>query len=310
MTDSNDLPAPPTIDARAAERWRLHAPALSPWLHEEVGQRMQARLQWIKRQPAAWANWSPLRGGLRTHAEVAERYPEARVHLVEPGAAHAEAALAALAPRQPWWQRLRRAGGDPPAWSADGQGLQVDMVWSNMQLHAAGQPQRLMRQWCDSLVADGFLMFSCLGPDTVRELRALYQRLGWPVAGHEFTDMHDWGDMLVQAGFAEPVMDMERIVLTYDSPARLLQELRELGRNLHPGRFPALRGRGWRARLEDAIGEQLATPESDGRLALTFEVIYGHAFKAPPRMPVASDSRIALDDMRSLLRSGKKPVRP
>ena len=69
-------------------------------------------------------------------------------------------------------------------------------------------------------------MFSCLGPDTLRELRGSIRARGWPPAGHEFTDMHDWGDMLVDAGFAEPVMDMERIVLTWRTPEACLAELR------------------------------------------------------------------------------------
>ncbi|MFT4191426.1 MAG: class I SAM-dependent methyltransferase [Comamonas sp.] len=306
-------PTPPTIDAVAAERWRVGAPALSPWLHEEIGQRMQERLGWIKRQPAAWADWSPLRGGLRTHAQVAQRYPQARAVLVESAEPLARAARELLAPQRSWWRRLASGPGPALEMVPDGRGLQVDMVWANMGLHTAAQPQRLMAQWHDALVPDGFLMFSCLGPDTARELRALYQAQGWPPPGHAFTDMHDWGDMLVQAGFAEPVMDMERIVLTYDSAARLLQELREIGRNLHPARFPALRGRGWRRALEQALaGGTGADPgaPAGGRLSLTFEVIYGHAFKAAPRVPVAGTSSIGLDDMRSLLRSGKKPVRP
>ena len=61
--------------------------------------------------------------------------------------------------------------------------------------------------------------------------------------------MHDWGDMLVHAGFAEPVMDMERIVLTWADAEAALAELRTLGRNLHPARFRALRGRAWRRAL-------------------------------------------------------------
>ena len=148
-------------------------------------------------------------------------------------------------------------------------------------------------------------MISCLGPDNLREFRALYRALGWPPPAHDFTDMHDWGDMLVHAGFAEPVMDMERITLTWDSPARLLAELRELGANLHRARFAALRGRGWRARLEREIAQSLTG--ADGRVALTFEIIYGHAFKPAPRVRVSEHSAVSLEDMRSLLRADKAP---
>jgi malonyl-CoA O-methyltransferase len=155
------------------------------------------------------------------------------------------------------------------------------------------------------------VMFSCLGPDTLREWHAMYRQLGWPPAGSELTDMHDWGDMLIQAGFAEPVMDMERITLTYESPEKMLQDLRSLGRNLHPQRFPGLRGRQWRETLLAAMRKHLVLPDGSGRLALTFEIIYGHALKPVPRVPVATQTAVSLADMRSLLQqAGGGPKGP
>ena len=112
--------------------------------------------------------------------------------------------------------------------------------------------------------------------------------------------MHDWGDMLIEAGFAEPVMDMERITLTFPTAQRLLQELQELGANLHPQRFAGLRGRHWHARLLEALEEHLRRP-GEG-LGLTFEIVYGHAFKPAPRVPVAEHSAVSLQDMRAMLR--------
>ena len=109
--------------------------------------------------------------------------------------------------------------------------------------------------------------------------------------------------MLVGAGFAEPVMDMERITLTWNSPVKLLAELAELGSNLHPQRFPALRGRRWRSELENALVAGLGGV--DGRLALTFEVIYGHALKPAPRVRVSGQSAVSLQDMRTLLHADK-----
>lgn len=288
---------PPTIAPAAAARWERAAPAASPWLHEEVGRRMEDRLQWIKRSPAAWADWEPVRGGLEAHARVAARYPQARVHVVEPQPAHAAVARERLTPA--WWKRL--GGGKVDFGPVPAAG--VEMLWANMHLHQQADPQASLRRWHDALAVDGFLMFSCLGPDTLRELRALYQALGWPPPAHEFTDMHDWGDMLVATGFAEPVMDMERITLAFETPERLLAELRELGANFHPGRFPALRGRGWRARLLQALDRQLRGP--DGQLALTFEVIYGHALKPLPRARVGEETRVQVDDLRAMLRGGR-----
>lgn len=118
---------------------------------------------------------------------------------------------------------------------------------------------------------------------------------------HAFTDMHDWGDMLVGAGFAEPVMDMERIVLTFETPQRLLLELRSLGRNLHPQRFAALRARQWLGQLHKAL--------AGAPLQLTFEIIYGHAFKPAPRLDVRPQTVLSLAQMRETLHQHKKNPR-
>jgi malonyl-CoA O-methyltransferase len=284
---------PSTIDSQAARRWQ-HMPAVvSPWLHEEVARRMEGRLDWIRLQPQRWVHWGPVQGGLQAHALLAQRYPQAECMAVE--ASDVNARHAAEVMTKPWWQPSRWTGAAtrlemPPDGSAQ-------MLWANMALHMAVDPQGLMALWHRALAVDGFVMFSCLGPDTLQELRALYQSLAWPMPAHEFTDMHDWGDMLVAAGFAEPVMDMERITLTFETPQRLLQELRGLGRNLHARRFPALRGRQWHERLQQAL---VSAP-----LQLTFEVIYGHAFKPQPRLNIRPETVLSLAQMREALSQRK-----
>jgi malonyl-CoA O-methyltransferase len=293
---------PPTIDAPAAARWGRLAPVSgSPWLHEEIGRRMEDRLQWIKARPRSWADWAPLRGGVEAHVLVARRYRDAASFVIEPDAALIATTGKALA--APWWTARRWQGAQPSfdAPPVDG----VDLLWANMALHMAADPQALIALWHRLVATDGFLMFSCFGPDTVRELRVLHERFGWPPASHEFTDMHDWGDMLVGAGFAEPVMDMERIVLTWASADAALAELRTLGRNLHPARFRALRGRGWRKALCDALPDFAPAAEGAGRIALTFEIIYGHAFKPAPRVALAAESAVSLREMRSMLQRGR-----
>ena len=288
---------PPTIDPAAAPRWERATPAQSPWLHEEVARRMEERLQWIRLQPRSWAHWEPLRGGLAAQALLERRYPQASCFVTGTRPEPARAAVERIA--RPWWRRWSAPAlqhGSVPAGA-------VQMLWANMALHMSADPQALIAQWHRALAVDGFLMFSCLGPDTLRELRVLYRALGWPPPAHDFTDMHDWGDMLVHAGFAEPVMDMERLVLTWESPQRLVAELRELGSNLHPARFPALRGRSWRERLYQELARGLR--KEDGRLALTFEIVYGHAVKPAPQVRLGEQSVVSLHDMRAILHSGK-----
>lgn len=292
---------PPSLDPLAAARWQSlqRQNMASPWLHEEVAARMQERLSFIRLQPRQWVHWEPLHGGLAAHQMLIERYPKADVWLSCEHPDHGVVARQAL--KRPWWQAGRWLGppthwGVPPDESAQ-------MLWANMQLHASPQPQSLLKAWHRALAVDGFLMFSCFGPDTLRELRRVYADVGWPEPAHEFTDMHDWGDMLVQAGFAEPVMDMERVTLTYSSPDSLLADLRELGRNLHVDRFAGLRGRRWRVRLNDAL-MSLAQAHENGRLALGFEIVYGHALKPQPRIRMAKQTEVDLGQMRHMLSSG------
>jgi len=291
---------PPTLDPTAVARWQRIAPLASPWLHEEVASRMLDRLQWIRLQPQAWAHWGAVRGGLKNHKKLIEKYPKSACFITE--VQHKRLDVAAQLLANKWWQPFSwfrpaiRFEPPPPA--------SLEMLWANMTLHEAVDPQALLAEWHSALKVGGFLMFSCLGPDTAIELRDVYQQLGWPPAGHDLTDMHDWGDMLVQAGFSEPVMDMERITLTFASPVSLLQELGELGRNFHPSRFAGLRGRQWRLALENALAKHLKT-DPDGRLSLTFEVIYGHALKPQPKIKVSALSSVSVQDMRSLLGVGQ-----
>ncbi len=287
---------PPTYDRPAVERWSRVAPLSTPWLHGEVASRMLDRLQWFRHKPQVWTHWSPLLSGLAVHQALVQACGR-QVSLVESEPsrlAHARRLLG-----RPWWHwaRWREAA---PSWQEPEPNSQ-DMIWANLVLHTQAQPQAQLAHWQRLLRLDGFLMFSCLGPDTAVELRQVYERMGWPAAGAEFTDMHDWGDMLVGSGFAEPVMDMERLTLTFETAQALLAELRQWGRNVHPGRFAGLRGRRWRSQLIDAI-EQHGPRHSDGRLRLTVELVYGHALKAAARLKVEAVSAISLDQMREQLR--------
>jgi malonyl-CoA O-methyltransferase len=292
---------PPTIDAVAAARWQQSCVEPSAWLHEEVARRMAERLDAIRLQPRVWAHWEPLRGGIGAQTLLAGRYQNSRCFMAFEHASHAEIAIKNIA--IPWWKPAHWTG--PKAFVQAPPDGAAQMLWANMLLHQSPDPQQLMAQWHRAMAVDGFLMFSCLGPDTLRELRQLYGEAGWGPPGHEFTDMHDWGDMLVAAGFAEPVMDMERITLTFETPERLLGELRTLGCNLHPARFGALRGRRWLGALHQRLAQSLANPRDGGRLGLTFEIIYGHALKPVRRLDVRPETTLSMDEMRQALARGK-----
>jgi malonyl-CoA O-methyltransferase len=288
MADDSTSYFDPHIDAVAAARWAAMTVRSAPWLHEEVGRRMAERLDYIKLPTKDWTNWSTLRGGQGLRQAQSERFAAIKNFLDE----WSPFGLSLSKPR-PF---------KPPA------DLSQDMIWSNMQLHMEAAPKRMIEAWHTALKTDGFVMFSLLGPDTLIELRAAYQRRGWPAPLHTMTDMHDWGDRLVQHGFAEPVMDMERLVLTFATPERALQELRELGRNLNPARFgagagsQAISSKAWRASLLQTLEE---CRNAEGQIALTFELIYGHAMKPKPRIKLSSSSSVSLANMREMLKNSK-----
>lgn len=297
---SEPVAAPAPRDAAALSRWRrrLARATEAPWLHREVASRMAGRLRALRVPPAEWLDWWALGGGA-AHA-VRDVLPRARRTAVEPDAAlrHQGMALAAV----PWWRRLSAApvpamleGEVPPS--------QADMVFANMMLHAVPDPLRAMAGWHRALRPEGVLMFSTLGPDTLRELRDLYRDRGWPAPHAPFVDMHDLGDQLVQAGFADPVMDQELLRLSWSDATGLLAELRTLGGNAARDRFAGCRTPRWRDALRSALGELAGT---DGRLQLSFEVVYGHAFKVLPRARAGQEVSIALEDVRSGLHRGRR----
>jgi len=293
--------APPTarpLDAPALAQVlrRLNAAAQPPWLHAEAARRMAERLPIVKLQPRTVADWGARLGA--SAALLAQAYPQARRLAVEDLAAPAT-------PAAPWWSPRRWQGGAATALSpSELQAGQVQLLWSNMSLHFATDPAALMRQWQRALAVDGFLMFSTLGPGSLSRLQALYAAQGWPPPFAPFVDMHDLGDMLVEAGFADPVMDQESVTLTWATPEALLAELRTLGGNVSPRRHGGLRTPRWRARLLDALQAQA---DARGRVALEFELVYGHAFKPPPRPRVAARTEVPMEDLRSMLRAGRRP---
>ncbi len=275
---------------------RLHREAQAPWLHQEVARRMAERLPIIRLQPERIVEWAAHLGA--GSEALQQAYPRAGRVVVEPDARR-RAAGAAAAPR-PWWQ-LRRQPAPMSVVAADALSAgQAQLLWANMVLHGAADPQQLMRQWQGALAVDGFLMFSTLGPGSLQSLRTLYRQQGWPEPHAPFVDMHDLGDMLIEAGFADPVMDQETITLTWPDASSMLAELRGLGGNVAPRRFAGLRTPRWRQRLAAALAAGAGT---DGRIALEFEIVYGHAFRPAPRPAVAAETVLPLADMRAMVRA-------
>ena len=299
----DDVPPRPSRPVQAAAlaqiTRRMARAAEAPWLHGEVARRMAERLALIRLQPRSVIDWCSFQGA--SQQLLGQAYPRARVQRVESAAVLQRADAAAPAAR--WW-RPRRAAPGPQAIAAQALAAgSAELLWANMMLHLDEDPPALMRQWQRALAVDGFLMFSTLGPGSLQGLRGLYARCGWPAPHAPFVDMHDLGDMLVQCGFADPVMDQETLTLTWPDAEALLRELRSLGGNADPARGAGLRTPRWQRRLCDEL-QQLQGP--DGRLRLDFELVYGHAVRAAPRPRLAQTTSVPLDEMRAMVRSGRR----
>lgn len=258
---------------------------------------MAERLSLIRREPACIVDWGAWLGA--SDGCLARAYPRARRIAVD------EALPAAASPaRGPgaWWP-WRRGPRPQPAVSPAALGdACAELLWSNMGLHWEPDPEALMRRWRRALATEGFLMFSTLGPGTLASLQEGYRARGWPPPMAPLVDMHDLGDMLVGAGFADPVMDQETLTLTWADAEAALAELRAMGGNAALQRPPGLRARRWREQLLQVLE---GCRQADGRVALAFEVVYGHAFCPAPRVPVSGETTIGVEQLRSMARAGK-----
>lgn len=259
--------------SRAATRYDASAV-----LQREVCVRLLEKLDYIRLQPSRVLDVGSGTGwGSR---QLGQRYKDADIVALDIALGMLQAARGTSS----WWRKLF-AGGKQRFLCADVEALplaarSMEMAWSNLAL-----------QWCNDLPAtlvelhrvlqvDGLLIFSTFGPDTLQELRAAFQGVDGYSHINRFADMHDIGDMLMAAGFANPVMEMERITLTYNDARAVMQDLRTIGaHNATAGRAQGMMGRAaWQK-----VQQNYECLRRDGKLPATFEIIYGHAWKAQPK---------------------------
>lgn len=247
-------------------------------LQREVCTRLLERLDYVRLQPqrvldvGSGTGWGTL--------QLRERYKEAQVVALDIALGMLQAARGKPAGWKKWFARNPQNFICADVESLPLRAGSLNLLWSNLAL-----------QWCNDLPAtfvelhrglsvDGLLMFSTFGPDTLQELRTAFAGVDDYNHLNRFADMHDIGDMLLAAGFADPVMEMEKITLTYSDVKAVMQDLRSIGaHNATAGRARGLLGKRKWAR----IVQQYEVLRRDGKLPATFEVIYGHAWKAAPK---------------------------
>ncbi|MDH5325363.1 MAG: malonyl-ACP O-methyltransferase BioC [Gammaproteobacteria bacterium] len=244
-------------------------------LQHEVGQRLLERLQYMRIQPQTFVDVGS--GTSETTLKLCRHFKKSRsIHL---DIAHS---MLLVGRAKTGWLQKHRLGhqfyicGD--AESLPLASNSVDLVFSNLAIQWCGDLDKTFAEFKRILRPGGTLLFSTLGPDTLKELRDSWRQADVRTHVHPFIDMHDIGDALLRCGFADPVMDMECLTMTYHDALTLMRDLKTIGaRNAAPDRNTALQGkRGFQTMLQ-----HYEKYRCNGVLPASYEVIYGNAWVAP-----------------------------
>jgi malonyl-CoA O-methyltransferase len=237
-------------------------------LQQEVGRRLTERLEFIKLQPALVLDLGCGTGQIS--ADLLKRYKSAQVLGIDLAASMVQKTCQ----RGGWLRKPKGICADVAQLPLKDQC--ADMALSNLMLQWCNDLPNTFREIARVLKPQGLFMFATLGTDTLKELRASWAKVDGFTHTNQFQDMHDIGDALMQAGFRDPVVDMEVITMTYREVRGLLQDLKGIGaNNATQGRNPALTGK---ARFQALYQAYATYQQADGLYPATYEVIYGHAW--------------------------------
>lgn len=234
---------------------------------EETRAGLLTRLDWMTIAPKMILDVGAGLGELTQTLQ--HKYPEAEVWAVDTSVAMLEKAKE---------KHIRTKANDAATLTFPDNS--VDLLIANLLLPWQSDFAALFKEWRRVLHQDGLLMFTTFGPDTLKECRAVFNNEDIPL----FADMHDFGDLLLQAGFTDPVLDVDYLTVNYKEQNKLLAELKATGM--------------WFPR--DTTEITLST------LQMTYELVYAHAFVAPKTDTVAASQdgvvRIPLDHLRRQLK--------
>lgn len=237
------------------------------FIHDAARERLLERLELVSLTPRTIVDLGCATG--RGAAALAARYLGARVLALD---ASGDMLRATVAHR----------GGGVAAIGGDAERLplrshSIDLLFANLVLPWC-RPDIVFAEAARVLTPNGVLLFATLGPDSLAEIRRAFAAVDKGIHVHAAFDMHDLGDLAMKAGLAEPVLDVDRLTVTYAEPAALWRDLKAVGAgNVAGGRRRALTGRGRWSRFEQALAPRLGE-----RFAVTVELIFGQAFGRGP----------------------------
>lgn len=299
MSEATKIPSLPINSKHVALQFaRRPGLAESRFILDEIALRMLERLQYIHLDPQCMVD-AGCGSGLQ-YKGLQARYPKAQYIGIDHCLPFIQAAQAQC--QETGLNTIfRKLGGKKQA-----KFIQADMaktglapesaqlIWSNLALHWHPEPHQVIAEWRRLLCVGGLCMFSCFGPSSLQELRTALRHAGIQTGTMPFVDMHDLGDILLDNGFVDPVMDQELITLTYKTPEKLLEDVYHLGGNPSHGRTHGLRSRSWYQRLLSGLE---AGRGGDGLLRLSLEVAYGHAWRSASVQSAKGETRISISSI-------------
>jgi malonyl-CoA O-methyltransferase len=266
-----DLLNPPRLDKPSVKNFFNRAAKSynnAAILHDELLNRLLQRLQYIRHQPETIIDIGCGTGkGVRG---LQKTYPRARVCATD--IAYQMLLQARSGFRLLSKQRLVSADMERLPFATQA----FDLVFSSLALHWSNDPGATLREFARVSRPGALLMFSSFGPGTLAELAASWQALDDHPHVHQFVDMHDVGDAMLAAGFAQPVVDAETIRMEYQDFKSLLDDLRNTGvSNADVSRRRGLMTPGKLSRLEQSYREQ---GYDNNKFVASYEIVYGHAW--------------------------------
>lgn len=240
------------------------------FVHQVTREGLVARLEPLLLEPATILDLGSATGA--TGRMLRKRFK--RAHIVSLDLS--QPMLARGKERKSWFARASFVQGDAsrlPFMNAS-----FDMVVANQLLPWAPEPQPVFAEVARVLVPGGVFAFATLGPDSMREIARAWASVDSGVHVNRFADMHDIGDGLVGAGLRDPVLDVDRLSVSYDSASKLFADLTAAGaRNARADRSRGLAGRRAFAAMTAALAD------SRGKITLDLELVYGHCWGAGPK---------------------------
>ncbi|MDX2458271.1 MAG: malonyl-ACP O-methyltransferase BioC [Gammaproteobacteria bacterium] len=283
--DNNSL-----IDKRLARRAFEKAASTydaAAVLQNEIGSRLMERLDYVRLQPRRVLDLGAGTGAFTS--SLMKRYRRADVVALD----IARPMLERVKLRAGWFRKPGCVCGDSESLPfADDS---FDLIFSNLMLQWCADLEFTLAELRRVLAPGGLLMFTTFGPDTLMELRASWEAVDGYTHVNAFIDMHDVGDALVTTQWAEPVMDSERITVTYRKLPVLMQDLKHIGaHNVTAGRPRGLTGK----RHMQQLGEAYERFRTDGVLPASYEVLYGHAWSPLNKHATVAGNEVPLASLQ------------